>query len=247
MVSHLQQFLVEKVIDESIQEEQSSQVGITAAPLMRESRYSLKPDVNESQFLDWSSNLFGRAGRISAFGESVSTPATFGRAIGVSAFGESVSAIGTFGIGRGIFEIPRMKSVSRYIKPLTNERLQIKGIDEVISLLSDKLTIVNNHDLRKFMMKTAINLDIGFIKKLEKVVQDIHRYFKDKNIDVMGCLELSKDEEIEDFESLSIRFLIKNADSDKCIELTEKLVSDIAEKDDDILRFLQIEVLPDER
>jgi len=130
-------------------------------------------------------------------------------------------------------------------KPLIPVLHQI-GIDDIISFLHEKFTISDEEELTNFILKTSINLIADFHIKLQTIANLAVDFFKKENIQIVGTIEKFEDDEIKDFESISMSFRTKNVDSDKCFSLTEKLVSEIAKIEPDSLKYLQIEIIPNE-
>ena len=60
-------------------------------------------------------------------------------------------------------------------------------------------------------------------------------------------IDIFKDEEIKDFQSISIECYVKGAKSVQCIEWTDEIIYKIIEIDEKILDVLQIEIIPYEQ
>jgi len=153
---------------------------------------------------------------------------------------------------RYTIETPKIQSTKRNLlekfislsktKPKSSKK---EGMDETLSKIEEKFNLLNRDELTKFVMKTSVNVINDFHLKLGAISEQAYDFIKNEGIDISGSIEAFKDAEIDNFESISITFLAKNIDSDRCLELTDKLITKIAETEPDVLKYIQIEIIPD--
>ena len=138
-----------------------------------------------------------------------------------------------------IFMRNNRKSVSHKIIPKLN-------LDTVMSKMSQKFDISNTANIKKFV-STPIVLEMpNLVERLDKIIECVSSFMS--KLDFVGKSEIDvfNDEEIEDFQLITIEYHVKNSTSDQCIQFTRDLVYEITQIDEDMLNMIQVEVIPDD-
>jgi len=117
-------------------------------------------------------------------------------------------------------------------------------IDKLISNLKNRFDITNVFELKQFINSASIQTIENFNMQLNQVTDVIISFLNVVSKEFENKIEIFKDDEINDFESISIECYVKGSNSVQCIEWTEELVSKIIEIDKKILDVLQIEIIP---
>lgn len=147
---------------------------------------------------------------------------------------ENVYAIGSLNAD-DLFKIPRRFSV---------QTKQKSNIDESISKLKNRFDITNVSELKQFIISNPVQTIENFCTQLNQVTDMISSFLDTLSSESKNKIGIFKDEEINDFQSISIECYIKEANSTQCIELTDEIISKIIEIDEKILDVLQIEIIP---
>ncbi len=118
-------------------------------------------------------------------------------------------------------------------------------LDDIISNLNNKFNVTDIKTLKEFLYNLIQTID-NFGERFIQVTDMINEFVNTKASGSENKIDVFRDEEIDDFESIAIECYIKGATSIQCIQWTDEVISKIIGIDEKMLNLLQIEVIPHE-
>lgn len=119
-----------------------------------------------------------------------------------------------------------------------------KRIDDFFENLSQKFKIVNKSHFRNFFDKASLTLIPNFRTRFTDISDFSRKFLIDEGIQFSSYVESIIDQEDPDIENIRITFRPKNADVKKCRDILKQLITKIAEKDKDSLKYIHIQIVP---
>ena len=135
---------------------------------------------------------------------------------------------------------------------LKGEQIQLLQTAKKPSLNDVLLNIPQKFDnfdiikLESFISTPTILEILNLPERLDKIICHVNSFIKKLGNNGKSKINVFSDEEIENFQSITIEYAVKNATSDQCIQWTELLVSEIIEIDENMLNMTQVEIIPDD-
>lgn len=130
-------------------------------------------------------------------------------------------------------EIPSLK-----IESESNE------LEELIETLDKNFEIIEPAALKKFFLKKSVLFVPKFTHEFDGLSKKLDEFFKERNITYGGNIEVFRDHEISNLETISITIKIKNKTPSECVKLLHQLIINIVELNETILNDVQIQILP---
>ena len=96
-------------------------------------------------------------------------------------------------------------------------------------------------ELEKIMLSTATMSS----SEIVEVSDHVYDYLTKNNLQVTGGIEPYIDQEDDNLKSICLNFTVKGIDNKKCLELSKEIITNIAEKNKDLLKHLQIKIMPE--
>jgi len=120
------------------------------------------------------------------------------------------------------------------------------SLDDVLLNMSQKFDISYIPKLKSFVSMPIILEIPNLPERLDKIIDHISSFIHKLGRTGKSNIDVFHDEEIENFQSITIEYVIKNVTSDQCIEWTESLVSEILTIDENMLDIIRVEIIPDD-
>ena len=115
---------------------------------------------------------------------------------------------------------------------------------QILENLGKTFKIKDKSELSKFLFHKSrfyrFDLDLDF----KMVFDTIEKFLFEKNLQSKNEIELYVDHEIDDLRSVSVLLNIKGINIDQSLSYTDELIQRIAEYNDLVLEFIQIEISP---
>ncbi len=118
-------------------------------------------------------------------------------------------------------------------------------LDDMISDLNNKFNVTDIKTLKAFLHNPIQTVD-NFGQQFIQITDMINEFLNTKTSEAKNKIDVFRDEEIDDFESIAIECYIKGATSIQCIQWTDEIISKIIDIDKKMLNLLQIEIIPHE-
>lgn len=143
-------------------------------------------------------------------------------------------AIGSLN-ANNLLEMPRKFSI---------QTKQKSNIDEIILNLNNKFDITNAFELKQFITNNPVQTIEKFGIQLKQVTDMVVSFLDTVSSGSKNKIDIFKDEEINNFQSISMECYVKGSNGVQCIKWTDEIIEKIIEIDEKILNVLQIEIIP---
>ena len=120
-----------------------------------------------------------------------------------------------------------------------------KRIDDFFENLSQKFKIINKPQFRNFFDKAPLTLTPNFRTRFAEISDFSYNFLIDEGIQFFSSVESNIDQEDPDIENIRITFRTKNTDIKKCRDILKQLITKIAEKDKDALKYIHLQIVPE--
>ena len=136
--------------------------------------------------------------------------------------------------------------VPRYEKYSLRQTSQKPNLNDILLNVPQKFDIFDIAKLKSFISTHAILEIPNLPERLDKIICHVSSFMHKLGCDGKSQIDVFSDEEIENFQSITIEYVVKNATSDQCIQWTESLISEIIVIDENMLNIIQVEIIPDD-
>lgn len=126
------------------------------------------------------------------------------------------------------------------------QTIQKPRLDDILLKIPQKFDVCDIAQLRNFISIPKILEIPNLPERLDKIIYHVSSFMNKLGHEGKSKIDVFSDEEIENFQSITIEYVVKNATSDQCIQWTESLVSEIIAIDENMLNIIQVEIIPDD-
>lgn len=118
------------------------------------------------------------------------------------------------------------------------------ALDVKLEKLSQQFKIINRPDFRKFLENISM-IPTQLTGSIAKICNNVKSFLEQKGIAVSGIIDKEEDYEDETLKNVRIIFTVKNKNVDECIDLSEELLTHLAEIDKSSLENINLEIIPE--
>jgi len=142
--------------------------------------------------------------------------------------------------------IESSESYSKFLNTTPNSLgTEWNRIDEFFENLSQKFKIINKPQFRNFFDKALLTLIPNFRTRFTEISDFSYNFLVDEGIQFSSYVESNIDQEDPNIENIRITFRAKNADIKKCRDILKQLITKIAGKDKDALKYIHLQIVPE--